>query len=258
MQQLALNHAVVWEEICMIQQAILAAASQCQPGGGQMCTTVGGSTPMTFITGVESVDVTYGGTGYVIDNPAIRFVPPLGSLASGATATLTTNGSNILSVNMTSGGTGYQPVLATMSVSSVGGTGAVVEPLVNAAGNIVGVNIVSAGTGYLITDTVAATRAVAANALYEDAEIIITAVGTLGEIVSFAILNSGTGYQPSVTEVEIVLQELKMLAKVTAFPEVRTYSRAKPPTPLGLVQALSAVSGKDSALASMLLSPFMK
>ena len=182
----------------------MAAASQCQPGGGQMCTTVGGSTPMTFITGVESVDVTYGGTGYVIDNPAIRFVPPLGSLASGATATLTTNGSNILSVNMTNGGTGYQPVLATMSVSSVGGTGAVIEPLVNAAGNIVGVNIVSAGTGYLITDTVAATRAVAANALYEDAEIIITAVGTLGEIVSFAILNSGSGYQPSVTEVEIV------------------------------------------------------
>ena len=204
MQQLALNHAVVWEEICMIQQAILAAASQCQPGGGKMCTTVGGDTPMTFITGVESVSVVSGGTGYLVDNPAIRFIPPLGSTAAGATASLTTNGSNILSVNMLTTGSGYQPVPATMSVSSVGGAGAVVEPLVNAAGNIVGINIVSAGTGYLISDTVTAARAIAPNALYTDAEIIITSVGTLGEITSFAILNSGTGYQPSVAEVEIV------------------------------------------------------
>lgn len=55
MQQMSTNLPVVWEEICMIQQAILAASSQCQPTGGKMCVTVGGSTPMTFVTGIDSI-----------------------------------------------------------------------------------------------------------------------------------------------------------------------------------------------------------
>ena len=56
--QLATNYPVIWEEICKLQQAILAASSQCQPGGGKMCVTVGGTTPMTFVSGVLEVLVT--------------------------------------------------------------------------------------------------------------------------------------------------------------------------------------------------------
>ena len=41
MEQLATNYSVIWREICAIMQAILAASSQCQVGGGRMCTVVG-------------------------------------------------------------------------------------------------------------------------------------------------------------------------------------------------------------------------
>lgn len=291
MGQLALNHPVIWEEICKIQQAILAAASQCQPGGGQMCTTVGGNTPMTFIDGVLEVLVTNGGTssipnyegilatagqtvvntivntvpisnntsylivfvngvmqmegallnytvtganqitftyalalndiiavysyatgvsfgggsGYYEDTPAVKFIPPVGVIPPIlATATLTTNGGNILSVNMVTNGSGYQPVPSTLAVSSVLGAGAILEPLVNAAGQIVNVNIVNGGLNYTVLDTITATRAILPNIAYVNAVFQITAVTITGAIASIAILTPGSGYEDSVTTVEIV------------------------------------------------------
>jgi hypothetical protein len=205
MQQLALNHSVVWEEICMIQQAILAAASQCQVGGGQMCTTVGGNTPMTFISGVESITVVNGGSGYFEDTPSVYFVPPVGVTPSiVATGTVTTNGGNILQITMTNQGAGYQPVPATLSVSSVLGAGAILEPLVNGAGEIVGVNIINGGLNYTTGDSITATRAVLPNVAYVDAEFAITSVSLTGQILSVIILVPGSGYQNSVAEAKIV------------------------------------------------------
>jgi len=205
MEQLATNFPVVWEEICMIQQAILAASSQCQVGGGQMCTIVGGMTPMTFVTGVSSVTVVNGGADYFEDSPSVYFIPPVGVIPTViATGTVTTNGGNILAINITDGGSGYQPVSATMSVSSILGAGAVLEPLVNGAGNIVNVNIASAGTGYTIGDTVTATRAVLPNIAYVNAVFQITSVSITGQIVGVAILNAGSGYQASVAVAQIV------------------------------------------------------
>lgn len=204
MQQLATNFPVVWEEICMLQQAILSASSLCQVGGGQMCATIGGTTPMTFVTGVTGVTVTNGGSGYYKDYPSVKFVPPLGSSASGATGTVTTNGGNIMSINITAGGTGYQPIPATMAVSSLAGTGADIEPLVDGAGKIVGINIVDGGTGYSTSDSVTATRAVAPNIAYVNAVFLISSVSNTGEILAITILNSGSGYQDSVTQATIV------------------------------------------------------
>jgi len=205
MQQLALNHPVIWEEICMIQQAILAASSQCQVGGGQMCTTVGGTTPMTFVTGVESVTVVNGGSGYFADTPSIYFEPPVGVTPSViATGTVSTNGGNIIGITITNPGAGYQPVPATMSVTSIGGFGAILDPLVNAAGEIVGVNIVNAGSGYTTADTVTAARAVVPNPAYVNATFAITSVSITGQILNVAVLNPGSGYQNSVTEAKIV------------------------------------------------------
>ena len=205
MEGLATNLPIVWEEICAIQQAILAASSQCQPGGGQMCTTIGGTTPMTFVTGVTSVTVVNGGAGYFVDTPSVVFVPPIGSTPSiTATATVTTNGGNILSINMVVNGAGYQPVPATLTVSSIAGTLANLQPLVDASGRIVGINIVSGGTGYTTGDSIIPHRAVAPNIGYIDAIFAITAVSLTGVILSVAILNPGSGYQPSVTEAKIV------------------------------------------------------
>lgn len=204
MGQLATNNAVVWEEICALQQAILAASSQCQASGAQMCTTVSGTTPMTFISGLLSVNVTNPGLGYVQDTPAMRFIAPNGSSGAGATGTLLTNGGNILGVNVVLGGSNYQPMPATLAISTVAGNSAILQPLVNAAGQIAAVNIVNPGSGYTINDSVIATRAVAPDMAYVDATFLITSVSITGEILSVIVMNPGSGYQDSVTTVEIV------------------------------------------------------
>jgi hypothetical protein len=205
MQQLSTNYPIIWDEICRIQQAILAASSQCQPTGGKMSVTVAGTTPMTFVAGVVSVDVIDGGLGYYVDTPSVEFVPPMGSpTGAGATANVITNGGNILEIQITDGGIGYQPVSSTMSVSSVSGTNAILEPLVDASGSIIGINIVDGGTGYTLTDSVVAFRAVEPNPYYSDAMFKITAISLTGEIISIAILYPGTGYQPSVTSISII------------------------------------------------------
>lgn len=205
METLASNLPIVWQEISMIQQDILAASSQCQPGGGQMCTTIGGNTPMTFVSGVNSVSVVSGGSGYYQDTPAVTFAPPLGVIPSViATGTVTSNGGNIFAINVTNGGSGYDSVSATMSVSSLAGTGAVLQPLVDANGAILNINIASAGTGYTVNDTVTATRAVAPNIAYVNAVFAITSVSLTGQIVEVVILNPGSGYQPSTTQAMIV------------------------------------------------------
>jgi len=204
MEQMATNNVVVWQEISMIQQAIMAAASQCQVGGGQMCTTIGGNTPMTFINGVTSIGITDGGVGYYQDTPTMVFVPPNGSPGMNATGTLTTNGGNITGITVTNGGTGYQPVPSSLSISTTTGSNAILEPLVDAAGQIISVNIVNPGTGYTITDSVIATRALPASPTYTNASFMISSVGSQGEILSVTVLQQGTGYQDSVATVKIV------------------------------------------------------
>jgi hypothetical protein len=205
MQQLALNHSIVWQEICMIQQAILSASSQCQPGAGKMCTTVGGNTPMTFISGISGITINDGGSGYSDDVPAVYFEPPVGITPTTlAVGDVIMNGGFIQNIVIIDGGEGYQPVPATMSVSSVLGAGAILEPLVNGAGEIVGVNIVNGGADYTINDSVIATRAVIPNIAYVDAVFAITSVSITGQILAVAVLNSGSGYQNSVTEAKIV------------------------------------------------------
>lgn len=289
MGQIATANPIIWEEICAIQQAILEAASPCKPCGTvpEMCTVVGGNTPMTFVSGILEINVvgstpsiapvyetliatagqtivnttvnttpnangvsyllvfvsgvmqiegstfnytvtgpnqltfttaflgsesisiySYasgvsigGGSGYYEDTPSVFFQPPVGVTPSVvATGTVTTNGGNILAINVTNGGSGYQPVPATLSVSSLNGAGAELQPLVNAAGKIVSVNIVDPGVSYTVDDVITATRAVAPNPVYVNAQFKITAVDpAFGEITEVVILNPGSGYQDSVT-----------------------------------------------------------
>ena len=161
MQQTASNQGIISSEIAAIQQAILAAASQCQPGGGKMCTTISTGTPMTSVAGIASVTVVNGGDGYMTDTPTIQIIPPQGATgATLATGTLTTNGGIVTGITITSPGAGYQPIPSTLSVTSLAGTGAVLTPYVNANGAIISINIVSSGLNYKVNDVISATRAV--------------------------------------------------------------------------------------------------
>lgn len=205
MQQLATNYPIVWEEICMIQQAILFASSQCQAGGGKMSTVVAGNTPMTFISGVDSVTVVNGGLGYVIDTPGVRFNAPVGVTPTvEASGIVTTNGGNILGITITQGGNNYSPVSSRIVVDSGTGTGANIIPLVDAEGQIVNVSIAAGGTGYSMGDTITAIRAVLPNIAYTEAELVITEISNTGAIVDVGIIKPGSGYQDSVTTAEIV------------------------------------------------------
>jgi len=80
-----------------------------------------GATPMTFVSGVTSVTVLTGGTGYYVDSPSVAFVYPNGASGTAATGTVATNGSSITGITITSGGTGYAPVVTTATITT--GTG---------------------------------------------------------------------------------------------------------------------------------------
>lgn len=205
MQQISLNSPVIWQEICAIQQAILSASSQCQPSGGKMFTVVAGNTPMTFVSGVTSVNVTNGGSGYLIDHPGIKFIPPIGRVpTSEATATAVTNGGSILAVTVTSNGSGYLPVESTITVDSLTGNNAILKPIVDSAGAIAAVEIQSGGTGYSVSDTVVSHRILPLQPWFIDADIRISAVSVTGAILSVSIVKAGTGYSPSTTGIAVV------------------------------------------------------
>ena len=91
---------------------------------------------------------------------------------------------------MTAPGSGYQPIPATLAVSSLAGVNAVLVPLVNAAGQIVSVNIVDPGTNYTTGDSIIATRAVVPNAAYVNATFQITSVSLTGEILAVVVVQA--------------------------------------------------------------------
>lgn len=203
MEQLSTNHPIIWREICALQQAILEAASLCSLPNS-MCTTVAGTTPMTYVSGVESISVINGGTGFKVDSPKIKFIPPNGANVTPASAEIITNGSSVIAINVTDPGSGYQPISAQLSVSSVDGFGAELIPYTDDKGTIVNIDIKSAGLGYRIGDAIIATRAVPSQSYYTNALIQVSNVSPVGAILSFRIIDGGSGYQDSVTTVQIV------------------------------------------------------
>ena len=201
---LSINYSIISEEINLISQAILARAELARTTNVNTNVTVAGNTPMTYVSGVQSVTVVSGGTGYVVDTPSVQVIPPNGATVTNASLSVVTNGGAITGIDIIDGGTGYQPVYATLSVGSVNGADAVLTPVINSTGVIIGVDIVNPGTGYAIDDTILATRAVAFNPSYVNASIKVVQVGNLGQITGVSITNGGSGYQPSVTTLKIV------------------------------------------------------
>lgn len=109
-----------------------------------------------------------------------------------ADGTPMTQVNEILSVTMVNGGTGYDPVYATASITHPTGSLAVVSP-VTTAGIVTGFTITNGGSGYSpISVTVSSISGVGSNAQLQP--IVID-----GAITSIAIINPGTGYTAGAT-----------------------------------------------------------
>lgn len=203
MEQLGTNHPLVWKEICGIQQAILSAASICSLPNSA-CVTVPATTPMTWVSSVTGVTVVNGGSGYVIDRPGVRFLPPAGSTVVPASGSVTTNGGSILSISVSNGGSGYGPVNSQVNVSSLAGQGAILTPHINSSTGIGGIDIVDGGSGYSVGDSIYGVRARPYQLGMSDAIITVTMVSVTGRILDVTVINPGTGYDPSVATAQIV------------------------------------------------------
>lgn len=211
------NWPVVWAEISALQQAILSASSQCpapcngqggNPGtGGKNSVCIGGTTPMTYMSGITAVNVVTGGTGYYIDKPTVRFIPPYGVVippADVASGTVVTNGTSITGITVTPGSSGYQPKITLANVSSLTGSGAVLSVVTNSLGMVYSVAVVSPGTGYAPSDVINIIRAIAPNVMYIDASAVIGGLDISGGILSVNVLVAGTGYEPSLSSIIII------------------------------------------------------
>lgn len=181
----ARDNAVIFEEICAIQQAILDAI-----GLKQYETTVVNNTAMTGIGGIISVTIDAVGDNYepIIAVPSVSH--PTGI---NATVTLTMIGGTVQTVTVTNGGSGYQPVPATIaSIARMPNNNATVTP-VQIGGAITSITIDVAGTGYHVGDVITIIHGTGVNATAE----VSTINGATGAITGITITNAGSGYDNS-------------------------------------------------------------
>lgn len=184
---LAQDNMLLWTEICGIQKAILEASSPCNVMGGQLEVIVNDGTPMTWVSGIQSIDVTNGGTDY---EPVVATATIIHPLGSGATLEPLVTGGVITGFSVTTAGTNYDPVETTLTVTTVGGSGAILDPMI-VDGVVVSINILNPGTGYLPGDAVVIVDPASVGSGF------LASVATIdgsGGISSITISSNGIGY----------------------------------------------------------------
>lgn len=181
---------LLYEEICAIQQAILAAINN-----GEYSTIVAGGTPMTATNSVVSVTVTDPGTDYFPIEATAVIVHPFGVNAD---VEPIVEGTTVTGFVINDGGTGYDPVSATANMTGSGNADASIQPIV-VDGVIVGVVIVDAGTGYLVGDAVPIVHPAGSGA-----DLEVGSVGGGGEILSVTINDGGEDYQTINATVDVL------------------------------------------------------
>ncbi len=142
----ARDNAVIFEEICAIQQAILEAIDL-----RQYETTVVNNTTMTGIGGIYSVSIDNAGTGY---DPIVAVPSVTHPLGINAAVTISLIGGTVQTVTVTNGGSGYQPIPATIaSIARMPNVNAILTP-VQTGSEITSITIVDAGQGYHVGDVI--------------------------------------------------------------------------------------------------------
>lgn len=181
------------------------------PYGGTGCT-------LNFLFGISRIDVEHGGLGYVAP-PKVTIESDTGS---GAMADAIINAGTVIGFNITAQGTGYNPS-GTITITITSGNGATASAVLQPTGvgqivvtndgsgsyrYVPSVDIVAAGSGasagiisMLVVDAKLTNAGggyikgnvllVAGGAGTEAATIQVTGVGSLGEILSYALITSG-------------------------------------------------------------------
>ena len=198
---LAQDNMLLWTEICGIQKAILEASSLCSVPGGQFETIVNDGTPMTWVSGITSVLVTNGGTGY---DPVVAeaiVTPPYDPTPGFGDAVLEpiVTGGEVTGFIIINAGDKYAPAVTTLSVTTAGGMDATLDPVI-LDGVIVSVNITNAGTDYQAGDAVVATNPAGTGSGFVASISAITGPGNISEIT---IASNGTEYETVLSTIEI-------------------------------------------------------
>lgn len=198
---LAQDNMLLWTEICGIQKAILEASSLCSIPGGQFETIINDGTPMTWVSGIASITVTAGGTGYAPVVATAVVTPPFDPTPNIGDAILTpvVTAGVVTSFIINNPGDKYAPAITTLSITTAGGVGADLDPII-LDGVIVSVNILNAGTGYVPGESIVASNPAGTGSGFVAS---VSSVGAGGEITGITIASNGTQYQTRFATIDV-------------------------------------------------------
>ena len=191
-RSLARNTTLLWNEVCGIQEGILAAID-----AGAYEATIADGTPMTQVNEVQSVTIVNGGSNYFPVEATATIVHPNGINGS---VIPVVNGGVITGFTVAVPGTGYEPVESTINMTGVGNGDAVIVPYVDSAGGITAYAVTTPGTGYVIGDIVPAVRAAGTGV---DFVATVNSINGTGGVLTIDITTNGTGYDAVVATVTI-------------------------------------------------------
>lgn len=192
-RNLARDWSLVYTEICIIQQEILEATSQCSETGGRYCTVVSGNTPMTFVDEVYELTLVDGGSGYQNTVAEVVFDDPdlTGSGAVGRALIDAYGG--VEQVIIVESGIDYSEN-TTVDIEHPNGVDFIGDVVVNGSGQITKVNVINNGVGYY---TLTPTTLIIDPEITGSGAETKTTVDDTGSIVEVELLKGGSGYSQS-------------------------------------------------------------
>jgi hypothetical protein len=177
------DHSTIFTEICTIQHKIIEELDN-----KNYSVVVNSGTPMTSTGGIESVTVTNSGINYDQVMPVVTIDHPIGT---GAVLVPIITNAQITGFTVTSAGTGYSPIPATVSSIDriVNSNAAITISTVGGGGSITAFSISNLGAGYHVNNVVDFTGTSGTGA-----SAVVSAIDVNGGITSLNIVSVGTGY----------------------------------------------------------------
>jgi hypothetical protein len=188
------NHSVIFEEICMIQQALLAHV-RCQTALTKEL-IIGGNTPMTAYNRITSLNLVSAGSGYTNFNATVSIINNIGTNAE--FSLVINNQGEIVDINIDSPGINYTLPIE-YNIDHPFGEDAILDFEIDINGSIILVNVIESGVNYNTlypTLVIQGTGGTGANATFDVNDV------TYG-IENLQLVSGGYGY-PTNTTVSII------------------------------------------------------